>query len=130
MIFETIWETSKYNWAFWLSHILGILGVSALLFFAFRIKSQSKRKIIYMITIIVMSIFITASTILSVQIKWERRCDAAQTKKEKTAVANRDGANLTFSPIIGGFKSLIYVAIGMIALIIIKKIKLHQDRIM
>jgi Na+/melibiose symporter-like transporter len=130
MIFETIWETSKYNWAFWLSHILGILGVSALLFFAFRIKSQSKRKIIYMITIIVMSIFITASTILSVQIKWERRCDAAQTKKEKTAVANRDGANLTFSPIIGGFKSLIYVGIGMIALIIIQKIKLHQDRIM
>jgi Na+/melibiose symporter-like transporter len=130
MIFETIWETSKYNWAFWLSHILGILGVSALLFFAFRIKSQSKRKIIYMITIIVMSIFITASTILSVQIKWERRCDAAQTKKEKTAVANRDGANLAFSPIIGGFKSLIYVAIGMIALIIIKKIKLQQDRIM
>ena len=129
MAFETIWETSKYNWAFWLSHTLGILGVITLLVFAFQIKSQSKRQIIHIITIVVMLIFITASTVLSVQIKWEKRWNAAQTQKEKTAVANRDSANLAFSPIIGAFRSLIYVSIGMIAITIIKKQKSNKNHL-
>jgi len=128
MTFEIVWKTSQYNWAFWFTHILGIVGVLVLLSFVFLVKADLKRKIINMITIIFMLIFITASTVLSIQIKWERRSAAAKTQKEKMAVANRDSANLAFSPIIGIFNSLMYIGIGMGILLIIKKINFQQER--
>jgi hypothetical protein len=128
MTFDQIWEASRYNWAFWLSHILGICGIVLLPAIAVKIRSKARRRICYAVVLISMTILITGMTVQSVQLKWKARWAAAQTEAQQQA-ASRDGANLAFSPIIGGFKALVYIGIGTAALLIARKKRNSNSRL-
>ena len=128
MTFEQIWEASRYNWAFWLSHIFGLCGIILLPVFAVQVRSKAIRRIGYAVIIVAMLTLITGMTIQSVQIKWKMRWAAAQTEAQQQA-ASRDGANLVFSPIIGGFKALVYVGVGAAALLITRKKRNSNNRL-
>ena len=129
MTFEQIWESSRYNWAFWLSHCLGVFGLVLLPVISIRVKSKMKRRVGYAAVLVAMAMLITELTIQSVQVKWKTRWDAAQTEEQKHAVANRDGANLCFSPIIGGFKAIMYMGTGTIAVLIARKKRSSHNRL-
>lgn len=127
MTFEQIWEASRYNGAFWLSHLLGLGGIALLSVIAARVRSKAKRWVGYAVVLMAMMTLITGMTIQSVQLKWKTRWAAAQTADQQQA-ASRDGANLAFSPIIGGFKALLYMGVGTATLLVIRKKKRSGKR--
>ena len=128
MTFAQIWEASRYNWAFGLSHIFGLCGIVLLPVIAVQVRSRAKRRIGYAVVLIAMTTLITGMTIQSIQIKWKTRWAAAQTEAQLQA-ASRDGANLAFSPIIGGFKALAYMGIGTGVLLIARKKRSSRNRL-
>ena len=128
MTFEQIWEASRYNWAFWLSHIIGICGIILMLAIAVQLQRKVIRRIGYSVILVAMLLLITGTTVLSVKIKWDTRWAAVQTDAQMEA-ASRDGANLAFSPIIGGLKALIYIGVGTCALLVARKKRMFQQSV-
>ena len=51
------------------------------------------------------------ATAMSIGLKWQLRARAAQTDEEQEIAAMRDGGNLAFAPIIGGFCGTVSVVL-------------------
>ena len=128
MTFEQIFESARYNVFFWSAHASGILGVVLLLLCALRIRSEGLRKFSYLVVVLLVGVLVTTLTVKSVQRKWRIRAEAARTEQEREA-ACRDGANLVFSPIIGGFESIVYVSAGMLLVLMVRKARFSNKHL-
>jgi hypothetical protein len=128
MSFEQLWKSAQYNEFFWLSHVCGISGVALLLACALLIKNTGLRRFLYCAVILTICVFVTPLTVMSVQEKWRLRMEGARTEQEREAVCMRDGANLAFSPIIGGFKSIAYAGVGLLFVTLARRTRSFNAR--
>jgi len=113
--FEIIWNSARYNVFFWATHGVGLCCV--LLAFACGVKGKfiPGKTAAGRLVMLGMFLAVTALATLSTGRKWYLRKEAAHTEEQKAAVANRDGANLGVSPIIGAFWASCYVVACLVA---------------
>jgi purine-cytosine permease-like protein len=94
-LFAQIWIAARHNVFFWITHALGALCVLGAVLAGYRsLRSYKKAAMVLCFLLAIM-------TVAGIAEKWRIRESAAQTARQKQAVADRDGANLAFSPFIG-----------------------------
>lgn len=118
MTFEQIWESARYNEFFWLSHAAGLGGAAMLGLAAFLIRNKMERWASYAALAFLILLPVTDLTVRSIQVKWQTRWNAAKTEEQQQRVADGDGANLAFAPVIGGFKAMLYCGAAVVAILV------------
>ncbi len=116
-----VWKTAQYNWAFWLSHCSGILGIILLSLITIRIKDNVKRVVGYAIILSLMAILITGLTIRSAHVKWTAIWASVEMRYEKQAAVSLQKESKAFSPIICGVTTFMYLGLGAITILVVRK---------
>ena len=113
MTFEQQWDAARYNWLYWVSYagmlIAPLLGAT-LVSLRFARRPVARRG--WHVVLALLCFLLTAgATAMSIGLKWQLRARAAQTDEEQEIAAMRDGGNLAFAPIIGGFCGTVSVVL-------------------